>query len=154
LDGAGLQPVLQWTNGTWTIANWYLTDDYHHGQFMPVSPGDTLTGVIEYLYHANDTFYYKESFIGYPDADVIVGRTSLATEVAVCMEAYTNTYLALPPDTLLRMTAINCVTTTGSHKADLEWTPNANYAKTPAGNAPVVIVNPSSSNGEIDFYMK
>jgi hypothetical protein len=154
MDGGSLQPVLQWENGGWTIANWYFTDDYHHGQFVPVSPGDTLTGVIEYLSHTKDSFYYKESFIGYPDADVTFGRTYLATEVDECFEAYSTTYLAFAPDTLIKMTAINCITTTGIHPPNLNWTNNPPYIKTPTGHFPFVIVNSSSSNGEVDFYMK
>jgi len=154
MDGGSLQPVLQWENGSWTIANWYFTDDYHHGQFVPVSPGDTLTGVIQYLSHTKDSFYYKESFIGYPDADVTFGRSYLATQVDECLEAYTNTYLAFSPDTLIRMTKINCITTTGKHPPSLNWTHNPYGIKTPAGYPPFVVINISSSDGEIDFYMK
>jgi len=154
MDGGSLQPVLQWENGGWTIANWYFTDDYHHGEVVPVSAGDTLIGVIQYLSHTKDSFYYKESFIGHPEADVTFARTYLATEVDECIEAYTNTYLAFAPDTLTKMTGINCITTLGTHPPNLKWTNNPPDLKTPAGYFPFVVVSSSSSNGEVDFYLK
>ena len=155
LDNGSLQPVLQWESGSWTIANWYFNDgDYHHGEFVPVEPGTHLTGVIELISHTANSFTYKESFVGYPAADVTFTRPTLATGLVECQEAYTNTYLAFPPDSVVRMTGINCITTKGTHPPDLTWTVGAPQTTTPTGHLAFTVVNPSSSNGEVDFFIK
>ena len=161
LDGGALQPVLQWENGSWTIANWYFNDDldgqgptYHHGTFVPVTPGTQLTGVIELVSFTANTFTYKESFTGYPTADVTFTRSTLATELVEDQEAYTNTYLAFPPDPVVKMTGINCITTKGTHPPDLNWTVKDPLTKTPTGHLAFQVISPSSSNGEVDFFIK
>ncbi len=161
LDGGALQPVLQWENGSWTIANWYFNDDldgqgptYHHGTFVPVTPGTHLTGVIELVSFTTDSFTYKESFVGYPAADVTFTRAVLATQLVEDQEAYTNTYLAFPQDPVVKMTGINCITTKGTHPPDLNWTVKDPLTKTPTGHLAFEVINPSSSNGEVDFFIK
>ncbi len=163
LAGGSLQPVLQWENGAWTIANWYFNDDhdgqgstYHHGPFISVAPGTQLTGVITLVSHTATSFTYKESFLGYPLGDVTVIRSELAPSPCLCMEPYTNTYLAFPHDKLIKMTGINCVLTNGTHPPNLNWVAaNANLLiPTPTGNPHYVVVNPSSSNGEVDIFMQ
>jgi len=161
LDGGALQPVLQWENGSWTIANWYFNDDldgqgptYHHGTFVPVTPGTQLTGVIELVSFTANSFTYKESFVGYPAADVTFTRTVLATQLVEDQEAYTNTYLAFPPDSVVKMTGINCITTKGTHPPDLNWTVRDPLTKTPTGHLAFEVITPSSSNGEVDFFIR
>ena len=155
LDRGALQPVLQWENGSWTIANWYFNNgNYHHGKFVPVAPGTQLTGVIELISFTTDSFTYKESFVGYPAADVTFKRSTLATGLVECQEAYTNTYLAFPSDSVVRMTGISCTTTRGTHPPDLHWTVRDPLTKTPTGRLAFEVINPSSSNGEIDFFIR
>ena len=161
LDGGALQPVLQWENGSWTIANWYFNDDhdgqgptYHHGTFVPVTPGTQLTGVIELVSFTANSFTYKESFVGYPVADVTFTRATLATELVEDQEAYTNTYLAFPKDPVVKMTGINCITTKGTHPPDLNWTVRDPLTKTPTGHLAFEVINPSSSSGEVDFFIQ
>ncbi len=161
LDGGALQPVLQWENGSWTVANWYFNDDhdgegptYHHGTFVPVTPGTHLTGVIELVSFTNNSFTYKESFVGYPAADVTFTRTVLATQLVEDQEAYTNTYLAFPHDPVVKMTGINCITTKGTHPPDLNWTVKDPLTKTPTGHLAFEVISPSSSNGEVDFFIR
>lgn len=160
LDGGACQPVLQWENGGWTIANWYFNDDldgkgptYHHGTFVPVTSGTKLTGVITLVSHTANSFTYKESFTGYTAADVTFTRSTVATGLVEDQEAYTNTYLAFPNQTKLQMTGINCVLTNGSHPPNLTWTFNEGTYTTPLGHPQILVVSPSSSNGEIDFYL-
>jgi len=161
LDGGACQPVLQWESGSWTIANWYFNDNldgqgptYHHGTFLPVKPGTQLTGVIELVSYTANSFTYTESFVGYPAADVTFTRTTLATGLVEDQEAYTNTYLAFPKDPVLKMTAINCITTAGTNPPALNWTVKNPQTKTPTGHLAFEVINPSSSNGEVDFFLQ
>ncbi len=160
LDGGACQPVLQWENGSWTIANWYFNDNndgqgatYHHGTFVPVTSGTSLTGVITLVSYTATSFTYKESFTGYPAADVTFTRTTLATSLVEDQEAYTNTYLVFPNQTKLQMTGIDCVLTNGTHPPNLNWTFGEGTYTTPNGYPQILVVSPSSSNGEIDFYL-
>lgn len=155
LDLGALQCVLQWVDGTWSIANWYfLNGKYNEGTSVPVSPGTRLTGIIELVSYTADSFTYKESFVGYPSADATFTRPILATSLIESMEPYTDTYHAFPPDTLIRMTDIDCITTTGTHPPDLVWYIHSPTGLTPDGYPATVIVSQSSSDGEVDFYMK
>lgn len=155
LDGGALQPVLQWENGGWTIANWYFNDHhYHHGKFVPVKSGTHLTGAIELVSFTTDSFTYKESFVGYPDADVTFTRPTLATSLVECQEAYTNTFLAFPADSVVRMTGIKCITSGKTQLTTLNWITGQPLAKTPTGHLAFTVASSSSSNGEVDFYIK
>ena len=158
LDGGACQPVLQWESGSWTISNWYFNDNndgqgatYHHGTFLPVSPGTTLTGVITLVSHTANSFTYSESFTQYPAGDVTFTRPTVATGLVEDQEAYTNTYLVFPAQQKVQMTAIDCVLTDGTHPPNLNWTFNEGTYTTPLGFPQIVVVSPSSSNGEIDF---
>jgi hypothetical protein len=154
LDGGALQPVLQWENGAWTIANWYYNNGgYHHGTFVPITSGTLLTGVIELVSYTTDSFTYKESFVGYPAADVTFTRSTLATSLVECQEAYTNTFLAFPADSVVRMTNIDCITTAGTHPSSLNWIPTST-GTTPTGHASFEVISSSSSDGEVDFFIK
>jgi hypothetical protein len=159
LDGGACQPVLQWEYGNWTISNWYFNDDldgqgptYHHSPFIAVTPGTKLTGVITLASYTANSFTYTESFTGYPAADVTFTRTTLAAGLVEDQEAYTNTYLALPKQTKVQMTGINCVLTNGNHPPNLNWTFDQGTYTTPLGYPQILVVSPSSSNGELDFY--
>jgi len=161
LDGGACQPVLQWENGSWTVSNWYFNDDldgkgptYHHGAFVPVTKGTQLTGVITLVSHTANSFTYKEQFIGIPAADITFTRSTLATGLVEDQEAYTNTYLAFPDQTKLQMTGINCILTNGTHPPNLNWTFDEGTYTTPLGNPQILVVSPSSSNGEVDFYLQ
>ncbi|MFJ5294661.1 MULTISPECIES: hypothetical protein [unclassified Streptomyces] len=150
LDGGALQPVLQWGNGTaaYQIANWYYVGGkYAHGTYLSVSPGTSLTGKIDYVSESNGTYTYKESFAGYPSADVTVNRTSAADGVIECFEPYTDGDASKNPDAPdVAMKNINLTGQPG-HTAPptIAWTGNSSAASTK-------VVNDSSSNGEVDLY--
>jgi hypothetical protein len=155
LDRGACQPVLQWEHGTWAISNWcYVQNVYHQGKILPVSAGTVLTGVIQLVSYKKGAYTYKESFVGYPDADLTFTRPTVATGLAECMEPYLRSYMDLSPDTLIRMTNIDCVLTNGKHPPALQWISNFTQNITPAGFKPNVVVSPNSTNGEVDFYMK
>ncbi|OIV36066.1 hypothetical protein BIV57_18340, partial [Mangrovactinospora gilvigrisea] len=150
LAGGALQPVLQWGNGTaaYQIANWYYVGGkYAHGTYHSVSPGQTLTGTITFVSAANGTYTYKESFAGYPAADVTVQRTSPADGVIECFEPYTNGDATKNPNAKdVAMRSIKLTDQPGyTPPSTLSWTGNSNAPSTE-------VVNPSSSGGEVDLY--
>ncbi|WP_406141636.1 hypothetical protein [Streptomyces sp. NBC_01089] len=150
LAGGALQPVLQWGNGTaaYQIANWYYVGGkYAHGTYLSVSPGTSLTGRIDFVSQSNGTYTYKESFAGYPSADVTVNRTSAADGVIECFEPYTDGDATKNPDA--PDVAMKNISLTGrpGHTAPptIAWTGNSSAASTK-------VVDSSSSNGEVDLY--
>ncbi len=50
-----------------------------------------------------------------------------------------------------QMTGIDCVLTDGTHPPNLNWTFGEGTYTTPLGFPQIVVVSPSSSNGEVDF---
>ena len=156
LDGGALQPVLQWDQGqgpNYTIANWYFVNgNYFHGTFVPVAVGAQLEGVITYISNTGGNWTYKESFTGYPTADVTVVRPTEATSLAECWEAYTSIMSKWPAQPAVAMNNIHLTLRSGVTPDTVHWYGiNDGPVKTPTGYNSVV-VNNSSSNGEVDFY--
>lgn len=156
IDRGTLQPVLMWgaTAGGafYAIANWYfLGGNYFHGQYVNVTPGTALQGVITYVSNDGTNWVYKESFTGYPAADVTVTRPTEANDVIECWEAYTSDITEWPNDSLVKMSNIKLTTRTGTPPATFDWWVSGDPVTTPSGKNSV-IVNSSTSNGEIDFY--
>jgi hypothetical protein len=91
-----LQPLLQWGTSQagggpfWSISNWYIDPSGHvcHSDFMPVLPGQVLTGIISLGQETSGLFSYVVSFDGYPTLDLSV----MGIEELVCasetLEAY------------------------------------------------------------------
>lgn len=156
--GAFAQPVLQWEDSSWTIANWYFLGGlYHHGTFVNVNPGDTVQGIMDLLSHTDTSYTYKIYFKGHPEADQIVTYPTRSTLVYEVLEpAYggpvfdTSSYL--PPDPLIKMFNIN-LTTSKNNISTLNWIIGGNKLKTASGKNSEVISN-SATNGEIDFYFR
>jgi len=157
LDGGALQPVLQYDQGygnAYTLANWYFTDgNYFHGTFIPVTPGTSLTGVITFVSNPNDTTWnYKESFTGYPTGDVNIVRTTEATDPALCLEAYTQNLAQWPNQPYMAFTNIDVTMRSGTPPATLTWTAGGGSVPVTPSGLNTVIVNNSTTNGEVDMY--
>lgn len=157
LDGGALQPVLQYDQGygnAYTIANWYFTDgQYFHGTFVPVTPGTALQGVITFVSNPNDTTWnYKEVFTGYPTADVNIERTTEATSPAICLEAYTQNLAQWPNQPYMAFTDIDVTMRSGTPPATLTWTAGGGSVPVTPSGYNIVIVNNSSTDGEVDMY--
>ncbi|MFF4407555.1 hypothetical protein ACFY2W_21890 [Streptomyces sp. NPDC001262] len=151
LAGGALQPVLQWGNGTaaYQIANWYYVGgQYAHGTYKSVSPGDQLTGTIQYVSQNGSNYTYKESFAGYPDQDVTVNRTGSADGVIECYESYVGGDATKNPNASYeRMTNITLADQPGySTPATIGWAGDS--------SKPILsrVISNSSSNGEVDLY--
>lgn len=156
IDRGTLQPVLMWgaTAGGafYAIANWYfLAGNYFHGAYVQVAPGTPLEGVITYISNNDTSWVYKLSFTGYPIADVTVTRSSEANDVIECWEAYTNILTQWPRIPYVSMTDIRLTTRSGTPHATFDWRVTGDPIVTPSGYN-TVIVNDSTSNGEIRFY--
>lgn len=157
LDGGALQPVLQYDQGygnAYTLANWYFTaGNYFHGTFIPVTPGTSLQGVITFVSNPNDTTWnYKESFTGYPTGDVNIVRTTEADDPALCLEAYTQDLAKWPNQPYMAFTAIDVTMRSGTPPATLTWTAGGGSVPVTPSGLNTVIVNNSSTNGEVDMY--
>lgn len=157
LSGGALQPVLEWYNGRgakYFVRNWYFTDgQYFHGGLVDVDPGTTLEGVITFVSKTDDTTWtYKESFTGYPDADVTFVRKSEATGLSECYEAYTSLLNRWPNQEYTAMTGINLTLRSGSLPDSINWTGFNDGPRTTPNDANSTVVNKSSSNGEVRFY--
>jgi|GEM_PF-1296201 len=157
LSGGAIQPVLQWDQGqgpNYTIANWYfVAGSYMHGTFVRVNPGTNLQGLITFVSNTNDTTWtYKESFVGYPTADVTIVRNSEATGLSEDYEPYTTLLSAWPNQPYEAMTNIKLTLRSGTAPDTLHWIGyNDGPVTTPTGYNSVV-VNNSSSSGEVRFY--
>ncbi|NIG57132.1 RICIN domain-containing protein [Chitinophaga sp. Cy-1792] len=156
IDRGALQPVLMWgaTAGGafYAIANWYYVGgNYYHGTYVTVTPGTQLEGVITHVSHTSTSWTYTESFTGYPIGDVTVTRPTEATGVIECWEAYTNIVTQWPSNLYSAMTNIHLTTRTTTPPATFNWSVTGGAITTPSGYN-TVIVNNSTSNGEIDFY--
>jgi hypothetical protein len=157
LDGGGIQPVLQYDQGygnAYTIANWYFTQgQYFHGTFVPVTPGTSLTGVITFVSNPNDTTWnYKEAFTGYPTANVNIVRTTEAVDPAICLEAYTQDLAYWPNQPYMAFTGIKVTMRSGNPPSTLAWTAGGGSVPVTPSGLNTVIVNNSSTNGEVDMY--
>lgn len=157
LDGGAIQPVMQWDEGygyNYSIANWYfINGNYFHGTFVPVNPGDTLVATVTYLSNTDDTSWtYKETFAGYPQADVTLTRPTEATDPVLAWEAYTQVLSQWPNQAYIALKNIHLTLRTGTPPDTLHWQGGDGAGNiTPSGKN-MVVVNNSSSNGEVDLY--
>jgi hypothetical protein len=158
IDRGTLQPVLMW-GGTaggafYAIANWcYLDGVYLHGKYVSVLPGTVLEGVVSFVSHDESGWTYKESFTGYPEADIYVTRPEEALNVIECWEPYTSNFTEWPNVLKSRMYDIKLTTRSGTPPpATFKWQVSGPDIITISGKN-TVIINNSTQHGIIDFYM-
>jgi len=85
-----LQPVLQLNNGVagWTLASWYgAGSDYYHSTPAPVSPGESITGVIQQINGAWDILGYVNGVL---KAQITVSFSTVSAQgnAEFAMEVY------------------------------------------------------------------
>lgn len=158
LDGGAIQPVLEFQEGRgakYAIRNWYFTNgQYFHGSAVIVNPGTVIQGVVNFVSNTNDTTWtYTEGFVGYPSADVTIIRKSEAKDPCECFEPYTSLLSQWPNQPYVAMSKIGVTLRSGTLPSTLSWYNWNDGARTTPTGANTVIVNTSSSNGEVDFYM-
>jgi hypothetical protein len=172
-----MQPVLQWGSNhlfggnSWVISNWYVWGSGGaYTTSVPVTPGTSLTGVINYTGETNGSYNYTSSFAGYTntmnitDGNQYTGGTIpqvlLQTWAVETLEVYhwtgSNT---LAPEVVqstdypndLDVVMKNISLQTNGSAAPLVWTSQiGQYAV--VGEHTNVISNNSSGTGEVDIY--
>jgi len=157
--GAFMQPVLGWNNGqgrVWFIQNWgFANGQYFHSNAMTVTSGTTVTGVITQVSATHGKYKYTIAFSGYPSITYTQSYSEPANEVIEDWEAYTNTYLAFPPNQYVAMKSmvLNYVGS-GSTNQPISWVQtNDGAIYTPSGKN-TVILNNGTANSEVDFYFQ
>ncbi|HEY8930791.1 MAG TPA: hypothetical protein VIM55_16420 [Mucilaginibacter sp.] len=169
-----IQPVLQWSGGSWKISNWYVYPDgsggttYVNSGFTPVSVGTSLTGVITYTGQKTDGSYnYTSAFSGTTNS-LSVTETATPTHPAgvpfipqqtwafETLEAYSSSSFGssvpsqgidYPADAVIKMTGIEIKT--GTTHPTISWTSENNV--TGFGQSAVVVSN-SNPSGEVDLH--
>jgi len=179
LDGGSLQPVLQWDQGKpgYTLSNWCFNNGhYHHGIFIPVAPGAVLEGAMTFisngtgqLTQSNNSggpidpevgptpapipiWTYLLQFIGYPDGDITVSRSSVATSLIVCWEAYTTDTTQWPANLAAAMYDMNARLISGKPISALQWDVVGGTPVNTSTGFNTVFISNSSTHGEVDFY--
>jgi hypothetical protein len=157
-----LQPVLQWGvspaggGNYWAISNWYVWSytGYFCDSIIRVSPGTILQGIIKLTSDSGGTYSYNSSFIVdsagtmLPGCNLQVNNIAQLNTAFETLEVYGITECTdYPADTLVKMTNIQIKT--DSIYPSLMWTPQdivTDYGQK------TIIVNNSSTNGEVDIY--
>jgi len=160
VDGSSfMQPVLGWNDGhgnTWFIQNWgFANGNYFHSNAITVSSGTTVTGVMTQVSAKSGTYKYTIAFAGHSSITYTQSYPEPANQVIQCWEAYTNTYLAFPPDQYVAMKSMNLqYVGSGSTNQPITWVQTSDGAiYTPSGQN-TVLVNNGTNNSEVDFYFQ
>lgn len=160
VDGSSfMQPVLGWNDGhgnTWFIQNWgFANGNYFHSNAITVSSGTTVTGVMTQVSAKNGTYKYTIAFAGHSSITYTQSYPEPANQVIQCWEAYTNTYLAFPPDQYAAMKSMNLqYVGSGSTNQPITWVQTSDGdIYTPSGQN-TVLVNNGTNNSEVDFYFQ
>lgn len=160
VDGTSfMQPVLGWNDGhgaTWFIQNWgFANGNYFHSNAITVSSGTTVTGVMTQISAKNGTYKYSIAFAGHSSITYTQSYPEPANQVIECWEAYTNTYLAFPPDQKAAMKSMNLqYVGSGTTNQSITWVQTSDGAiYTPSGQN-TVLVNNGTNNSEVDFYFQ
>ena len=91
-----LQPVLQWGatleggGPYWTISNWYIDDlgNAVHSEFLPVPPGQVLTGIVSFGQESGGLCSYTIGFEGYSYLDVPASGVDPSPRALEVLESY------------------------------------------------------------------
>ncbi len=154
-----MQPVLGWNDGngnTWFIQNWgFANGNYYHSAIVKVTSGTTVTGVITQVSNTNGKYKYTIAFAGNPSITYTQSYTEPANQVIEDWEAYTNTYLAFPPDQKVAMKSMNLqYVGSGTTNQSITWNQtNDGALYTPSGKNTVVLNN-GTTTSEVDFYFQ
>lgn len=153
-----LQPVLQWGPSAagggsyWSIASWYVTSggQAFHTNLSPVNAGDTLTGVMTLTNQSGMSFDYTCEFQGRSGTRLPVTNIAELLWCNETLEAYDLEQCTDYPAT--ERTDFRSISIqTGDVNPAITWT--AVNAFTDC-NQHTVIVDNSSTNGEVDIYYR
>lgn len=158
-----LQPVLAWHPGadSWCVSCWYTKDavQYSEGNRVNVKPGDNLQARIAFVAAGDEGYTYNMEFTGaeFAATSVTVDMPYAMNWLMLCLEPYTDNYLDLPPDQLVKMRDINVTLTplgnTQPFITTIDWYFWNNGIETPSGINGEVVSN-NAASGEVDFYFR
>ncbi|MCJ1320397.1 hypothetical protein MMC15_005736 [Xylographa vitiligo] len=150
------QPVLAWgSNGSntgefWTAGTWYADGQNgptFHSDFVPVSEGQLLTGVITMTGQSDSQFSYNCQFDGIPNTALPISNVEQLTWACQTLECYGITgAMSYPPIYCTRM--FNISITTGSTNPSINWSTGTGVADC---GAHTQVVSNSSQAGEVDL---
>jgi hypothetical protein len=154
--GGILQPVLQWGpspaggGASWQAASWYVHSGGTalHTPLVAVNPGDVLSGVIMIQASTPPSYNYNCAFEGLPTTSLSVQNLVELVECCETLEAYRITQCSDYPDTTSTAMAGIWVVT-GLVNPSMSWTVQDVVTDC---NQHTVVVNNSSTGGEVDIY--
>ena len=167
-----LQPVLQWgdsgadedgvqrTGPFWTIASWSVGADAHHTPHVPVNPGDVLLGVMTLIGQSGGTSSYSCEFQGIAGTNLSLTNSPELVWCVQTLEAYELQSTATPPYDLNSASEYPATATTAFRAIGVQTgTVNPStiwLAQTQVSNfgEHAVVVNNSSTDGEVDIFYK
>lgn len=153
-----LQPVLQWGVSAagggpyWAITSWYVTTSgpAFHSHLTQVNPGDVLTGVMTQSDEGEGMFKATSGFKGFPESEISVDNVAELLWYYQTLEAYSLTQCSDYPAS--SMTAFTAIELQGDGiPSELNWT-----IEEPVKDCGqhIIVVDDSSTNGEIDIYYR
>jgi hypothetical protein len=110
-----------------------------------------LTGVIEFESEGQSGWKYKETFLGYPDADFYLTQNVEIYGLTEVYESYTRDISHWPANLYTSMDKINVTLWRGSLPQSIKWSSSKPHKATPSGNN-VVVISSSPQDGRLDFY--
>jgi hypothetical protein len=154
-----MQPVLGWNDGNgqfWFIQNWgYANGNYFHSNYIQVTTGTTVTGVMTQSSAKNGKYKYQITFAGYPSINYTQSYPEPANQVIECWEAYVNNYIYFPPNQYVAMQDMNLqYVGSGTTNQPITWVQtNDGAIATPSGKN-TVFQNNGTTNSIVDFYFQ
>ncbi len=154
-----LLPALQWGPSAagggeyWSVASWYVggtTGAVFHGELVPVSVGDELTGVIRLAGRQRAHCDYRSGFEEFPDADLPVFHVRDLSRCGVVMAAYGIKQCSDYPDANA-MGFRNIELMTGFRHPALTWSPVNTI--TDCGQH-VFILSDANPGGQVDVHFR
>ena len=145
------QPVLQWGQSAagggnyWAVASWYVDGQGGialHSSLVPVSPGDTLVGVMTLTGQSAGMFSYNCSFEGIANASLPVSNIEQLTWLIETLECYGITQASDYPDVALTEMRNISISTGATHPA-MTW--GVNNAVTDCGQHTIIESNSSAA---------
>src|SRR5215203_5295839 len=154
-----LLPALQWGSSAagggeyWSVASWYIggtTGAVFHGELVPVSVGDELTGVIRLAGRQRAHCDYRSGFEEFPEADLPVFHVRDLSRCGVVMAAYGIKQCSDYPDANA-MGFRNIEVMTGFRRPALAWNPVNTI--TDCGQH-VFVLSDANPGGQVDVHFQ
>ena len=150
-----LQPVLQYGPsaaggaGYWAVASWYVTgNNAYFSSLVPVSAGQSLTGVIKLSSHTGTRYNYTCAFTGISGTNFSMKNIAQLTWCTETLEVYGVDQCSEFPNTAYsQMSGIKLLT--GTKTPSVNWSPT--NAATSCGVQTTIVTN-GGSDGVVDIY--